>query len=135
MSTQRDELARAIHSTEQLGCGCCTDYNYTREQDQHADKLDVNTRAVAIGDTLLAAGWTKPRIITGPEDLRGLGCGSVVHCTGDLTGEGDGDQTLICDIAPNRVSHLIWRNHWMRITTPALFQSYETITVLFEPTA
>ena len=121
MSTQRDELAREIHSTEQLGCGCCTDYNYTREQDQHADKLDVNTRAVAIGDTLLAAGWTKPRTITAVEELDALGFGAVVHSSG----------------------HVVWEKFagaekWARSGQD--FLGYATAialpaTVLFEPTA
>lgn len=128
MNTQRDELAELIANSEYP--------NMEPPWPARKDRSPVKWYSRKTADAVLAAGYRKPRIITGPEDLRGLGCGSVVHCTGDLTGEGDGDQTLICDIAPNRVSHLIWRNHWMRITTPALFQSYETITVLREqPTA
>lgn len=122
MSTQRDELAREIHSTEQLGCGCCTDYNYTREQDQHADKLDVNTIAVAIGDTLLAAGWTKPRTITTAEELDDLDADSVLRTKrGTLYTKGRDRDVLLSGVG------------WF--TTSDAIAEEQSFTVLYEPTA
>lgn len=126
MSVQGDDLSREIDSTEELGCGCCAEYNYTQEQDQRADKLDVDPRAVAIADGLLTAGYHKPRVITTLEELDALPMGSVVlsqeaeHYTGDFW-----------------ISYQLWAdNEWHRPgrashTHP---DNFLPATVLYEPT-
>lgn len=71
-----------------------------------------------------------PRTITTEAELKALQLGDVIHCAGDRTGEGDGDQTFT--LVLNLAGRPAWRNHWITYSVIAVLDDYETITVLRE---
>ncbi|SEE83693.1 hypothetical protein SAMN04489740_2728 [Arthrobacter alpinus] len=130
MTTQRDDLAREIFiadNSNQPREQSIVDWEWFEETPRYAIRIE---RYKEMAAALIAVGWTKERTVTTEDELKALHLGDVIHCAGERTGEGDGDQTFT--LVLNLAGRPAWRNHFITYSVISVLDDYETITVLRE---
>lgn len=112
----RQELAKVIQNSGQLGCGCCADRREISTGPEEWD-TDYVERDYALADDILEAGYSKPRIVTTVEELDALPDHSVISDNDDDIWQKRGGEWCSYETS--------------RCTSPRLLK-YHPLTVLHE---